>query len=144
MKNLVSLAAARYAGTILLAICMAALIGCGSTKVYTADKTVVYRDSIYNMSTVKKIGAREEARTPGGEVVSLKNKDKNELKDFFKENPGSMVSLIIDLDEQEMVYLRMEVDSYSEYSRLHSRYESALKELTKFMGDKKKNQLQLK
>lgn len=144
MKNLVSLAAARYAGTVLLAICMAALIGCGSTKVYTADKTVVYRDSIYNMSTVKKIGAREEARTPAGEVVNLGNKDKGELKDFFKENPGSMVSMIFDLDEQEMVYLRMEVDSHSEYSRLQSRFEKALKDLTKFMGDKKETQLKLK
>ena len=144
MKNLVSFAAARYAGTVLLAICMAALIGCGSTKVYTADKTVVYRDSIYNMSTVKKIGAREEARTPAGEVVNLGNMDKGELKDFFKENPGSMVSMIFDLDEQEMVYLRMEVDSHSEYSRLQSRFEKALKDLTKFMGDKKETQLKLK
>ena len=59
----------RRLGVFLLAVIMLSLAGCGRTKVYTADKTVVYRDSIYNMSTVKKIGAREEARTPAGEVV---------------------------------------------------------------------------
>ena len=144
MKNPVSLAGARLVGVFLFALCMAVLVGCGSTKVYTADKTVVYRDSIYNMSTVQKITARTEASTPSGEVVNLGNKDKDELKDFFKENPGSMVSMIVDMDTQEMVYLRMEVDSYSEYSRMKSRFDSALKDLTKFMGDKKKTQLKLK
>ncbi len=31
------------------------LTACGSTKVYNNDKTVVYRDAVYNISKVKTI-----------------------------------------------------------------------------------------
>lgn len=144
MKYPVSAATVRHAGAFLLSLCMVALIGCGGTKVYTADKTVVYRDSIYNLSTVQKMTARVEAKTPEGEVMKLGNREKKELQNFFKEHPGSMVSMSVDMDTQELVYLRMKVDSYSEYSRMKSRFDSAMKDLTKFMGDKKETQLKLK
>lgn len=135
---------AKRAGAILLAFCMIALIGCGSTKVYTADKTIVYRDTIYNMSSVKQIGSREEAKLANGDVVNLRGKDRKEIEALIKENGKTMVSMIIELDDQEMVYLRANVDRYSEYSRMQSRFESAQKSITKFMGDKKSTQLKLK
>jgi hypothetical protein len=40
--------------------------------------------------------------------------------------------------------VRTKVDSYNDYSRLNSRYDKAMKDLTKFMADKKKTQLKLK
>jgi hypothetical protein len=133
----------RRLGTVLLAICMVALIGCGGTKVYTADKTVTYRDSIYNMSNVQKITAREEATLDSGETVNLRNKEKKELQQFFQENDEVMVSMYVDMDQADLVYLRMKVESYSEYARMKSRFDKALKDITKFMGDKKKTQLNL-
>lgn len=134
---------ARRLGTILLVICMVALIGCGGTKVYTADKTITYRDSIYNMSNVQKITAREEAILDGGETVNLRNKEKKELQKFFDEHEEVMISMFVDMDREDLVYLRMNVESYSEYSRMKSRFDKALKDITKFMGDKKKTQLNL-
>ena len=134
----------RRLGAVFLAICMVALIGCGGTKVYNADKTVTYRDSIYNMSNVQKITAREEATLDSGETVNLRNKEKNELQKFFQENDEVMVSMYVDMDQADLVYLRMRVESYSEYSRMKSRFDKALKDITKFMGDKKKTQLNLK
>jgi hypothetical protein len=133
----------RRLGAVLLAICMVALIGCGGTKVYTADKTVTYRDSIYNMSNVQKITAREEATLDSGETVNLRNKEKKELQQFFQENDEVMVSMYVDMDQADLVYLRMKVESYSEYARMKSRFDKALKDITKFMGDKKKTQLNL-
>lgn len=144
MKSRMFLTAAKVAGTILLAFSMALLIACGGTKVYNVDKTITYRDSLYNMATVRQVSGREEARLENGDVVQLRNKDKKELEKFFKENPGTMVSMIVDLDDQEMVYLRMQVKNYSEYSRLKKRFDNALEDITKFMGDKKETQLKLK
>lgn len=134
---------AQRLGAVLLAICMVALIGCGSTKVYTADKTITYRDSIYNMANVQKITAREEAILDGGETVNLRNKEKKELQKFFDEHDEVMISMYVDMDQEDLVYLRMKVESYSEYSRMKSRFDRALKDITKFMGDKKKTQLNL-
>lgn len=144
MKSRMFLSVAKVAGTIVLAFSMALLIACGGTKVYNVDKTITYRDSLYNMATVRQVSGREEARLENGDVVQLRNKDKKELEKFFKENPGTMVSMIVDLDDQEMVYLRMQVKNYSEYSRLKKRFDNALEDITKFMGDKKETQLKLK
>ena len=134
----------RHAGTVALALCLALMAACGSTKVYTADKTVIYRDSIYNISNVQRITSKKTAVTPGGQEVNLANMDTKALKEFFKENPGSTVSMYMQMDEQQLTYVRTKVDSYNDYSRLSSRYDKALKDLTKFMGDKKKTQLKLK
>ena len=144
MSALLNSSIARYVGAILLAFCLALMAACGSTKVYTADKTVIYRDSIYNVSNVQRISARQEAKTPDGQDVDLANKNKNQLKAFFKDNPDSVVTMAVDMDTQEMVYLRTKVDGYSEYARLDSRFEKAMKDITKFMADKKKTQLKLK
>lgn len=144
MKSRMFLSTAKIAGTVLLALSMALLIACGGTKVYNVDKTITYRDALYNMSTVRQVSGREEAKLENGDVVQIRNKDKKELEKFFKENPDTMVSMIVDLDDQEMVYLRMQVKNYSEYSRLKKRFDSALKDITKFMGDKKATQLKLK
>ena len=132
------------AATVLLVFAMAIMVGCGGTKVYTVDKTITYRDAMYNMSTVQKISGREEAKLEDGTVVQLRNKDKKEVEKLFKENDEVLVSMIVDMDEQEMVYLRMNVEKYSDYKRLKSRFDKALKDITKFMGDKKDTQLNLK
>lgn len=144
MKPRIFLTTAKFAGTILLGLSMALLIACGGTKVYNVDKTIIYRDALYNMSTVRQVSGREEAKPQNGDMVQIRNKDKKELEKFFKENPDTMVTMIFDLDDQEMIYLRMQVKNYSEYSRLKKRFDSALKDITKFMGDKKATQLKLK
>lgn len=134
----------RHAGTVALAFCLALMAACGSTKVYTADKTVIYRDSIYNISNVQRITSKKLAVTPAGQEVNLASMDTKALKAFFKDNPGSTVNLYMEMDDQQLTYVQTKVDSYNDYSRLASRYDKALKDLTKFMGDKKKTQLKLK
>lgn len=139
-----SLEIAKRIATGLLGLCMIALIGCGGTKVYTIDKTVTYRDEMYNMSTVQKIAAREEAKLADGSVVNIRNKDKKAMQAMFKENGEMLISMLVEMDQQEMVYLRMNVDNYSDYSRMKKKFDSAMKDISKFMGDKKATQLKLK
>ena len=134
----------RITASILLAIVMALLAGCGGTKVYTADKTMVYRGSLYNLGSVQKVSTREEAKLANDEIVQLANKDKGALKTFFKENPKVLVSMIFELDQEEVVYLRTNVESYSEYNRLKRRFENATDDIVDFMADKKDTQLKLK
>lgn len=137
-------AALRAALTASFLLLVASLVSCGGTKVYSVDKTMTYRDTLYNMSSVATIKPREEASLANGDVVSLRGKEKSDLQSFFKENPDVMVSMIVDLDAREMVYLRSRVKSYSEYSRMKKRFDSAVKDITKFMGDKKDTQLKLR
>lgn len=133
----------RNSATLLLVFAMSILAACGGTKVYTADKNVVYRDSIYNLASVQQITTRKEAKLPDGEVVALDNKKEEQLETFFETNPGSMVSMYFVFDERDMLYLRMKVENYREYERLEKRLEKAMKDVMKFMGDKKKTQLKL-
>ena len=135
---------AKRAVILLAVITMAALVGCGGTKVYTADKTMVYRESLYNLGSVQKVSAREEAKLENGEIVLLGNKDTKALKAFFKENPKVLVSMIFELDDEEVVYLRTNVKSYSEFARLKKRFDNARDDIVDFMADKKDTQLKLK
>lgn len=143
-RKIFSINTVKHVATGLLVLGMIALIGCGGTKVYTIDKTVTYRDEMYNMSAVQKIAAREEAKLADGSVVNIRNKDKKAMQAMFKENGEMLISMFVEMDQQEMVYLRMNVDNYSDYSRMKKKFDSAMKDISKFMGDKKATQLKLK
>jgi len=133
-----------YLAVSLFLACMLALGGCGSTKVYTADKTIVYKNNIYNMGNVQRIGSRIDGQLADGTTVNMTNLDKKAVEGVLKDNGEVTVSMIVELDAQEMVYLRTRVSKYSDYNKMRNRFDSALNDITKFMGDKKKTQLKLK
>lgn len=134
----------RHLAVGLLLGCLLALGGCGSTKVYTADKTIVYRDNLYNMGNVQRIGSRVDGQLADGTTVNMKPMDKKGVESLLKENGEVMVSMVVEMDAQEMVYLRTRVDRYSDYNKMKKRFDGAMKDITKFMADKKKTQLKLK
>ena len=133
-----------YVFAFLLAVGMIALAGCGSTKVYTADKTIVYNGSIYNMANVQEISGRIEGQLPDDSTVNMKTLDKKGVEALLKENKEVVVSTVVGMDEQEMVYQRARVKKYSEYNKMVSRFDDAMSDISKFMADKKKTQLKLK
>lgn len=135
---------AGYLAVSLFLACMLALGGCGSTKVYTADKTIVYKNTIYNLGNVQRIGSRIDGQLADGTTVNMTNLDKKAVEGVLKDNGEVTVSMIVELDAQEMVYLRTRVSKYSDYNKMKNRFDSALNDITKFMGDKKKTQLKLK
>ena len=134
----------RHLAAGLLFACLLALGGCGSTKVYTADKTIVYKGSLYNMGNVQRIGSRVDGQLADGTTVNMKGMDKKGVEGLLKENGEVMVSMVVEMDDQEMVYVRTRVSRYSDYSKMQKRFDSAMEDITKFMADKKKTQLKLK
>ena len=135
---------ARYLIVALALVGIMALGGCGSTKVYTADKTIVYNGDLYNMGNVQRIGSRIEGQTSDGTTIDMKNMDKKAVEGALKENGELMVTMAVEMDDQEMVYMRTRVDRYSDYSKMKKRFDGAMKDISRFMADKKKTQLKLK
>lgn len=127
----------------LLAVGMIALAGCGSTKVYTAEKTLVYKDAIYNLSDVQQMGSRIDGQAADGSTVNMRLLDKKGVEKLLKDNPGMVVTTLVVMDDKEMVYERRQVKKYSDYSKMASRLDGAMKDITKFMADGKKTQLKL-
>ena len=132
-----------YAGLIILFAFLLTLTGCGSTKVYTADKTLVLRDSLYNLSSVQKISSSVEIVSPTGDSVDPMLFDKKEAKALLKQYDTLTVTTNLVLDETVIVYEKSRIDSYSDYSRMISRQEKAMGQVRKFMSDGKKTQLKL-
>jgi len=127
----------------LIAVIMA-LPGCGSTKVYTTDKTLVYGSTLYNLSAVKSVSSRIEGTLPDGKTINLDRTDKKAFNALLDEHDTLVVATIIDMDEKELVYQHSRVKSYSEFSKLVKRQESAMNSIRKFMANKKSRQLKLK
>jgi len=134
----------RHLIIILLALCTLSLAGCGSTKVYTANKSMVYRDNLYNMSGVQQISSSVEGKLSNGEVQDMKGMDKKAVEALLKENSPVMVSMIIKMDDKEMVYQQKEISKYSDYSKMSKSLGNAMSSIGKFMANSSSTQLKLK
>jgi len=132
-------------GVLAMVVLMIFLAGCiSSSKSYNAGKNIVYNGSMYNISNVKTVNSKVEGQLPNGDVKNMKGMDKKAVEALLKQSSPIMVTTSLDLDGDEMVYERRSITKYSEYSKMTSRFQSAGKKITKFMGDKKATQLKLK
>jgi len=137
----------RFGGTLVLAVSimtMLLLVGCGGTKVYNNDKTVVYNGAIYNLSAVKQINSKSMGKLSDSNTVNLKGVTKKEFEAYLKEYDSVYVRMFFDLDGQEMLYRASSVDRWKDYQKMQKSFESAGKQITSLMSDKKKMQLKLK
>lgn len=116
---------------------------CGSTKVYNNDKTVVYRDAVYNISKVKQINSKISGKLADDTSVNLAGVERKQIEAYLKQGP-MYVRMAFGLDEQEMLYRASSVTKWSEYSSMLKSFNNASKQITSLMGDKKKMQLKLK
>ena len=133
--------------TLVLAVSIVAMVllaGCGSTKVYNNDKTVVYNGAVYNLSAVKQVNAKSMGKLSDNETVSLKGVTKKEFEAYLKEYDSIYVRMFFDLDGQEMLYRASSVEKWKDYQHMQKSFESASKQITSLMADKKKMQLKLK
>lgn len=132
------------ATTLVMAGLVTVLSGCGSTKVYTADKTVTYNGALYNMGNVQRIAPSIEGQLPDGSTRDMRGMDKKAVESLLKEQSPLTVTTAVALDDQKMVYERKSVKKYSDYSKMAKNLDGAMKDINKFMADKKKTQLKLK
>jgi hypothetical protein len=87
--------------------------------------------------------SRIEGNAADGTTVNLRNLDKKEVEAQLKANPDMMVTTLVMLDDQQMVYERRQVKNYSDYNKMVKRLDGAMKDISKFMADGKKTQLKL-
>jgi hypothetical protein len=128
----------------LLAVCILSLVGCGSTtKVYNTDKTILYKGDLYNMRNVQRISPQISGKLPNGDVNNMKGMDKKAVEALLDEGSPIMVSMVVEMDSQEMVYGRKSVSKYSEFSSMKKSFEKAMNKINKFMANKKSTQLKL-
>lgn len=136
-RSVVRLAAAVLVG--------AAMVGCfSSTKVVTADKSISYNGSLYNASNVKVFTPRTEAVISSTETTSLNQVTKDQFNAILKQHNPLTVRQVIDMDQRELVYQTKSVKSWSDYQKMSEQFQSAVKQVTKFMGDPEETQLKLK
>lgn len=140
-----SLSYLKWAAVLLLGVGMLVQISCmHSTKVYNTDKTIVYRDSIFNVSNVKVFSTRTEGVISDTQTLSLKGMDKKQFTEVLKQHNPILVRQVISLDETEMVYQAKNVDSWSQFDKMNKQFASSAKSVQKFLADKKATQLKLK
>ena len=120
------------------------LAGCGGTKVYKNDKTVVYNGAVYNMSAVKAINARSMGKLSDDNTVNLKGVTKKEFEAYLKEYDSVYVRMYFELDEQEMLYRASSVEKWKDYQSMQKSFDNAGKQITSLLADKKKMQLKLR
>jgi hypothetical protein len=129
---------------LLLLAGIVALPGCGSTKVYTNDKTLVYRSNLYNLSNVQRLGSRVEGTLPNGDKINLAQMDKKEINKLLDDHSSLVVTTFVEMDDKDMVYQNSKIKSYSDFSTMTKRLDKAMGNIQKFMANKKSTQLKLK
>lgn len=133
--------AVRLAAAMVLGACV---VGCSSTKVVTAGKSISYNGSLYNASNVKVFTPRSDAVISSTETVSLNQITKDQFNALLKEHNPLTVRQVIAMDQNELVYQTKSVKSWSDFQDMNEKFQSAQKQLTKFMGDSHETQLKLK
>ena len=122
-----------------------AVTACGGTQVVTAEKTVVYREAIYNVSGVQLFTRKTQGVISQDEVIDLAGTEKSAFNSLLEKHDGELfVRQVFMLDDQELVYQARSVDSWSDYNRMAKQFDNAAEDMTKFLADGKKTQLKLK
>lgn len=137
----------RFGRTLMLTLSIMAvflLAGCGGTKVYNNDKTVVYNGAVYNVSKAKQLASKISGKLSDSETVSLVGVDRKQIEAYIKEYDSIYVRMGFDLDGQEMLYRASRVDNWKQYQKMLKSFESAGSQITSLLADKKKMQLKLK
>ena len=123
---------------------MLLLVGCGGTKVYKNDKTVVYNGAVYNLSNVVQIDSIISGKLSDSNSVSLKGADRKQMEAYFEEYGSIYVRMAFDFDGKEMLYRASSVSKWGDYSKMLKSFENAGKQISSLMANKKKMQLKLK
>ena len=76
--------------------------------------------------------------------MNMRGMDKRDVEDLLDGNSPIIVSMIIEMDSQELVYERRSVTKYSEFSSMTKNFDRAMSKINKFMANKKSTQLKLK
>lgn len=128
----------------LVALLPLLLTGCGGTKVYSVQKSVMYNGNLYNVSNVKVISSSVKAKLSDGAELNLERADKKAFNQYVEKYGPLPVRMVIVMDDQELVYFASATGSFSDFDKRRKSFSKARESVGKFMADKKKTQLKLK
>jgi len=138
----------RFGRTLVFAmsvLSMLLLAGCiSSSRSYNNDKNVVYKGTMYNLANVQQTRGVITGKLDDGKEVKLTNADRKQIEAYLDQNSSMFVKMAFEFDNQELVYRASSVEKWSEYSKMKKSFESAGKQISKLMANKKKIQLKLK
>jgi hypothetical protein len=130
--------------TVSMAFCLVILAGCGSTKIYNSNKTIAFRDSVYNVTNVQVYSAKSEAVISDSETLNLRGADKKRINALLQQHNPLFVRQTLTLDEVVIVYQAKQVGSWSDFRKMDKQFTSASDKLKKFLANPKQTQLTLK
>ncbi len=134
----------RRFAVIALSTCLLTLAGCGSTKVYNSQKTLVHGGSIYNVTNVMVFSSRTDGIAASDETLDLRGVDKKGFRNLLEQHQAIFGRQVVTLDEREVVYQARQVDSWSDFRKMDKRFSSIVEDLQDFLANPKKTQLELK
>lgn len=138
----------RFGRTLVLTISvlsMLLLAGCiSSSRSYNNDKNVVYKGTMYNLANVKQTRGVITGKLDDGKEVKLNDANRKQIEAYLDQNSPMFVKMAFEFDNQELVYRANTVEKWSEYSKMKKSFDSAGKQISKLMADKKRIQLKLK
>jgi len=129
---------------IVVAIAVLVLAACGSTKVYTAEKTMTYKGSLYTLTGASKISSHVNGETSEGEILDLRSVNKAQFKALVEKHGVLEVTTSINIADEAVVAQTATVEKYSDLEKMTKNLNSKMKKIAKFMKDKKDTQLNLK
>ena len=128
--------------TVFLAGLLLILAGCGgSTKVYNSNKTIAFRDNIYNVTDVGVYSTKAEAIISDHETINLRKADKKKINALLEQHGSIFVRQTIALDDLVIVYQAKKIESWSEYRKFAKQFKSASEDLQEFLADASEPQL---
>ena len=130
--------------SVVVMIALLVLTACGSTKVYTAEKTMTYQGSLYTLTGVSKISSQVEAETSEGEILDLRPVNKAQFKALVDKHGPLGVTTTIDIGEEEIAIQTATVEKYSDLEKMVKNLDSRMAKIADFMKHKKDTQLNLK
>ncbi len=119
------------------------MIGCGSTNVYTQQKTILHKGVMYNIGAVQRVSSSIVAKSADGTSVDVANVDKSGLKKMLEESRPLVVVVTLLLDDQEVQLAAHQVDSWSTFKTVRRFHDDQMEKVRKFMAEPKKAQLKL-
>ncbi|RLE25569.1 MAG: hypothetical protein DRJ65_07435 [Acidobacteria bacterium] len=129
---------------IVVAIAVLVLAACGSTKVYTAEKTMTYKGSLYTLTGASKISSHVNGETSEGELLDLRSVNKAQFKALVEKHGVLEVTTSINIADEAVVAQTATVEKYSDLEKMTKNLNSKMGKIAKFMKDKKDTQLNLK
>jgi len=109
-----------------------------------ADKVISYKGDTFNVENVTKVSSRVEGQAGDEAIVGVRSLTKKQFNSYVDKAGSVVVTTFIEFDSDQLVYQKVGVTKYGDLENVIDQLDTAMKQITKFMGRKKGGVLKLK